>query len=115
MNKREIRDMGYERGWNIASWQEMPAIGTNIRNDLDWVGYSVVDADNQIDVWLMLCGEAESHGRDFSPWEQTAHALNEVAESKPYDVWQVYDDAIYAGFKAYRRKHFPIKKRPRWS
>ncbi len=107
MNKREIYNMGYRRGWNVASWQDMPEIGDELPRHLDWVGYGTVDHENQIDVWEMICGEAESSDRSFSPWDHTAHALNDIADSKPYDVWQVYDDAILAGIRAYRRKNYP--------
>lgn len=115
MTKREIYQAGYTRGWSVASWQNMPSIGDEIPKDIDWVGYGTVDRENQIDVWTMYCSEAESRDRDFSPFEFTAHDLNEIADSKPYDVWELYDNAIQAGIRSYRMKHYPIRKRARWS
>lgn len=115
MTKREIYQTGYNRGWNVATWQDMPKIGDSIPKNMDWVGYGTVDRDNQIEVWSMFCSEAESRDRDFSPFEFTAHNLNEIAESKPYDVWEVYDAGILAGINAGRRKRFPIRNRARWN
>jgi len=104
-SKKEIHESGYLRGWNVASWQDVPAIGTEIPRHIDWVGYRIVDTENQRDVWEMYCFEAESHGREFSPFEHTAHDLNEIAESKSYDVWEIYDAGIAAGIRAYWRKN----------
>jgi hypothetical protein len=115
MTKREIYLMGYNRGWDVATWQDMPAIGDNVPKDIDWIGCGTVDRENQIDVWHMYVSEAESRDRDFSPWEFTAHALNEIADAKPYDVWEVYEDGISAGIAANRRKRFPIKRQSHWS
>lgn len=105
ITKRDAISEGYQRGYNIASWQDMPEIGTEIPRHIDYVGYRTVDKDNQIDVWEMLCGEAESSGRDFSPFEVVAHALNESRDPDGY--WQAFDEAITRGIRAYRRKHYP--------
>jgi hypothetical protein len=103
--KQDIRNEGFRRGQNVASWTDMPEIGTKLPRDVDWVGIGVVIEANQYEAWEMLCGEAESNDRQFSPFEQTARDLNEMAESKPYDVWEVYEAGIQAGIAAYGRKH----------
>ena len=104
--KQDIRNEGFRRGFNVASWTDLPTIGDRIPKDVDWVGYEEVTEENQGDVWELFAFEAESNGRQFSPFEQTAAELNELAESKPYDVWQVYEDGIAAGIRAYWRKHY---------
>jgi hypothetical protein len=104
MTKREIYNAGKERGYNIASWQDIPTIGDSIPRHIDWVGYKVVDADNLRDVWEMYCGEAESMNREYSPFEFTAHDLNEKQEKVDYDVWQEFERGIARGILLYSRK-----------
>ena len=103
---KDAYERGFERGFNCASWQDLPEIGWKIPRHIDYVGYSVVDEENQGDVWEMMCFESESGARDFSPFEFTAHDLNEIADSKPYDVWEVFDNGITAGIRSYWRKHY---------
>ena len=40
--------------------------------------------------------DAEQNSRQFSPWEFTAKELNGLQDTKPYDVWEVYDEGISA-------------------
>lgn len=114
MNKKEAFRLGYERGWNGASWQDMPAIGDTLPRDLDWQGIGTIETvADQIDAWEIMCAEAESQSRDFSPFEFTAHAINESRDPDGY--WQAFDDGIRAGRAAYRRKHFPLAKLRRYA
>jgi len=107
MNKREAYNLGYERGYNGASWQDMPEIGSTLPRDVDWIGIETVETVyEQIEAWEMLCGEAESHSRDFTPFEFTAHDLNESRDPEGY--WEAFDEGIYKGMLAYRRKHFKL-------
>lgn len=108
--KQAIRSRGYQRGWNVASWCDLPEIGMEIPKHIDWVGYDTVDADNRRDVWEMYYNESESNDRQFSPFEFTAHELNELAETKPYDPWQIFEDGLRAGIAAYWRKHYARKR-----
>lgn len=101
--KQDIRNEGFRRGQNVASWTDLPEIGLKIALDLDWVGYDTVTEANQYHVWEMFCGEAERNDRQFSPFEVTAHELNELR--KPYDVWEVFEAGISASITAYGRKH----------
>jgi hypothetical protein len=102
--------MGFERGWNVASWCDLPEIGQEIPRHVDWVGYREVTAENLRDVWEMYCHESESNDRQFSPFEMTAHDLNELADSKPYDPWEIFEDGIRAGISAYWRKHYSQRR-----
>jgi hypothetical protein len=103
--RQDIRNEGFRRGQNVASWVDMPAIGTELQPDIDWIGLDIVTEANQYEAWEMLCNEAESNDRQSSPFEQTAHELNELAETKPYDPWEVFEDGIRAGIQAYGRRH----------
>jgi len=109
MNKKEAYALGYERGKNVASWQNMPEVGETLPRHIDWVGLPrpLTTKADRIEAWSMLCCEAESHGRDFSPWEHTACAIN--ASRGPEGYWGAYDQGITDGINAYRRKHYPLR------
>lgn len=114
MNKRDAYSAGYDRGWNVASWQDMPEIGSRLTPDVDWQGIGTVETvADQIDAWEALCGEAESHGRQFSPFEFTSHAINSSRDPEGY--WEAFDEGISAGMRAYRRKHYPLATMRRWA
>ena len=109
----EIKALGYERGWNIASWQDMPEIGTEIPKHVDWLGIGVISSVNdQIDAWEMLISESESNDRCYSPFEFTASAINardeKYGEGAASEGWNAFDNAIEKGVRAYRRKHYPL-------
>lgn len=109
MNKKEAYALGYERGKDVASWQDMPEVGDTLPRHIDWMGlpHLLVTRDDRLEAWSMLCNEAESHGRDFSPWEHTAHAINTSRDPEGY--WETYDQGITDGISAYRRKHYPLR------
>jgi len=106
MTKREIYQIGYERGYNIASWQDMPLIGSNVpRSIIHDTVETIQDVNDREDVFYALCYEAEENDRSYTPFEFLAHDLNELQEKKPYDVWIVFDDGISAGIrKSYKER-----------
>lgn len=96
--KQDIRNDGFRRGQSVASWTDMPEIGTRIRPDIDWVGLGqYVTARNQFDYWE-LCANASAEIPS-----DTREELEALA--KPYDVWEVFEAGITAGIQAYGRKH----------
>ena len=119
-HKNMIRQAGYDRGYGTAMLVDWPEIGEEVLTEAD--GKIVVGEDNFEDVFLSICGDAESNGRQFSPFEFTARELNNlqngmhqkhfayVAEivpypddgsalpEKEYDVWDVFEEGIYKGF-----------------
>lgn len=108
MTKREARKAGYGRGWNVASWVDMPAIGSRLPRDMDWVGMGELKtAWERIEAWSMLCSEAESNDRSYSPFEFTAHDINEQPNSD--ELWEAFEEGITAGINAYRRKHYKVR------
>ena len=90
---------GYERGWNCASWQDIPEIGTRLPSHVDWQGIGEIeDESDQADAMQMLASEAEANDRDFSPFEFTARELNEREDSD--EAWSAYDEGISDGISA---------------
>lgn len=98
MTKKEIYREGFRRGYNIASWQDLPEIGTEIKpfQVSNFIGTIETMSDAE-EVFFCLAGEAESNDREYSPFEFTAKELNDLEETKPYDVWEVYENGISAG------------------
>ena len=101
--QQDIHDAGYDRGFNLASWQDLPEIGTVLPRHVDWQGIGTVDdVDDACEAFEMCCFEAESGNRDFTPFEFTAHDLNELDqdESLGFEPWEVFDEAITEGIRA---------------
>lgn len=97
MNKREAYRIGLNRGHCTASWVDIPEIGEKIPRYIDYVGYSVVDADNIADVMEMYASANEASDRDFSPFEFTAHAINESLNSE--GLWEEFDRGVANGIR----------------
>lgn len=90
---------GYGRGWNCASWQDIPAIGSKLPRHIDWEGVGPIqDAHDQADALSALAFDAESHDRDFSPFEFTAKELNDREDSE--DAWEAFEQGIADGISA---------------
>jgi len=97
----EVYEMGRERGGNVASWTDIPEVGSPIDTFLDWQGLGdVVTEDNQADYMEMLAFAAESNSRDFSPFEFTANELNGLEETADFEVWEAFDEGIADGIRA---------------
>ncbi len=88
---------GFDRGYNCASWQDLPEIGSVVRTDSD--GRVTVDEDNMWDVVQSQAYEAESNGRSFSPFEFTATEFNEDEENSE-ELWEAFDQGISDGISA---------------
>lgn len=97
MTKKDIYNAGFMRGYNCASWQDMPELGKTYWTESDGRIEVETKADAEA-VFMDACSQAEAGSRDYSPFEFTAKDLNELAETKPYDVWQVFEEGIYKGF-----------------
>lgn len=105
MNQREAYRMGYQRGWNCASWVDVPEIGSTLPRHVDWVGIGTIeDEAGQRDAMELLAGEAESGDRDFSPFEHTAHAFNEARNGEA--LWERFDAGIAKGIRDCIAKRF---------
>ena len=87
---------GFDRGYNCASWQDMPELGSTVRTDSD--GLIEVDADNLWDIVQSLAFMGESNDRDYSPFEFTASAFNRSDDSE--SLWEAFDAGIADGIQA---------------
>lgn len=95
----EIYLSGFERGYNAASWQDIPEIGSTLSKSVDYQGIGEIESTHdQADALQMLASESESNSRDFSPFEFTAHDLNEREDSE--DAWEAFDEGISDGILA---------------
>jgi len=100
MKVDEVYREGFDRGYKIASWNDLPEIGETIRKDLDWIGIGTIESKGDaLEAFDMLCHEAESINRQYSPFEHTAHAINEREDSD--DIWEAFDEGISEGIRAY--------------
>jgi hypothetical protein len=93
---KDAYERGFERGYNCASWQDLPEVGTELF--LDGEGGVTVDEDNQWDVVQSLAYESESNDRCYSPFEFTASEFNKARNSEAR--WEAFDAGISDGIQA---------------
>lgn len=93
---KDAYERGFERGFNCASWQNLPEIGTKLF--LDSEGRITVDEDNQWGIVTSLAYESESNDRCYSPFEFTASEFNKARNSEAR--WEAFDAGISDGISA---------------
>lgn len=108
--EREIEEEWYqrgkERGKNISSWIDLPEIGDRIDKFLDYIGIGdrIETVEDASEYFSVLCSEAESNGRDYSPFEFTASEINsldiEGEEGDSEIAWNAFDEGISEAFEA---------------
>lgn len=110
----------YQRGWNYGhgiACHNVPTLGDKVFTDAS--GRQTVTADNIRDIHAEFCYQAESNGRDFSPFEFTAHHLNEYGEGSEDmpsadEMWSAFDegiaDAINADLATYTDEDYGIEE-----
>ena len=97
---------GFSRGWNCASWQDIPEIGSTLPLHIDWQGIGEIkNASDQGDALQILASEGESNDRCFSPFEFTAHDFNSAddepeSECSSEELWEAFDAGINDGICA---------------
>jgi len=100
MNKKQLYNEGFERGRNIASWQDLPEIGIEVKPyELEGFEGPIETLEDAEEAFLSICFEAEDNNRCFTPFEFTCKALNALAGTKPYDVWEIFETGMYKGFQ----------------
>jgi hypothetical protein len=101
-NQQEVYEMGFERGWNTASWVDIPEFGSTVPKDVDYIGVGEICEANVADAMEMLASEAESNSRQFSPFEDTCSELNgmEQDEEIDFEPWDTYEEGIADGIRA---------------
>lgn len=107
----EAYRMGWNRGHGLAC-HNVPKIGEYIFSDS--YGRALVTADNVRDIHQAACFEAESHGRDYSPFEFIAYELNDSDDSEA--LWEAFDagiaDSIFADLETYTDADYGIESVP---
>lgn len=112
---REIRETGFNHGWNAASWVDMPEIGQTISKDIDWQGIGTIESKSEaIDAWEMII--LENLGNDQSAERAgLAYGINqrseEIDEFAAESGWEQYESSQLRGIHAYRVKHYPLRKK----
>lgn len=110
-NLTEAYRMGWQRGHGFACYN-VPRIGSFIFSDS--YGRALVTADNVRDIHQAACFEAESHSRDYSPFEFTAHEFNESDDAEA--LWEAFDagiaDSIFADLETYTDADYGIVTEP---
>lgn len=96
--KNEIYDRGFERGYNIASWQDLPEIGTEVKpfEVEDFVG-TIETIEDSKEIFISSCFIAEENDRQFSPFEFTANEFNKLEEFEAEEAWDIFESAITDG------------------
>jgi hypothetical protein len=100
MTKSEIFRLGFERGYGVASWVDLPEIGTKLPRDVDWVGIGIVTSvEDAYEAFSMIAYENEAHSRCYSPFEFTAQELNNMEDDMEitFEPWTTFEEGIQAG------------------
>jgi len=102
MNQRTAYAMGRDRGLFFAE-VEITEEQEKAREDIDALS-SIELNDLQEDI-LNAAYESESEGRSFTPFEFTAHELNEYPNSE--GLWGSYEEGVNMGIKKGLKARFP--------
>jgi len=95
MSCRDAFDLGAQYGERAAAYTDF--------DDDEYVGArGKVDPETIQEFWEAFseyASESEMNARDYSPWEHTAHAINEAEAESEYDLWECYEDGVGAGIE----------------
>ena len=99
----EAKENGFIRGTNIASWVDIPEIGMELCKSIDWQGIGTIENEqDQMDAMEMMAFESEGNDRSFTPFEQTAHEINEHENAD--ELWEAFDEGITEGIQSNIKK-----------
>lgn len=93
---KEVFNEGKHRGHNIATWVDMPQAGDTLRIDGDRI--EIIDTATLQDAMERIAYTNESVGRDQSPFEYVAQAINDRPDSE--EAWERYQAGIDEGIRA---------------
>lgn len=127
--KHEDLQTAYYYGWRHGhgcAAANVPSIGDRINRSIDWEGLGdTVDAENVREYHEVLAHAGADNSRDFSPFEFTAHWLNEhdseYSEREEGDdapsaeaCWEAFEegtaDAIRAELSEYSNSDYGIEE-----
>jgi hypothetical protein len=105
---REIKSWGYNRGYNIGKNCDLIDIGSYVDRHIMGKSENVkVTTDNWFEVHTNIAWDCESGNREFSPFEFTAHEINEYEFKKGYsDAWLEFEEAIERGINRALRERW---------
>jgi len=124
--KDDIKADGHERGANVASWLDIPELGSAIDRfeamELTCAGRSdVVTRENCAELMELRAYEGELNARQFSPFEFTAKRLNDLDseletlqefepgnEALDYEPWEEFYDGITEGIQEEIARRAPL-------
>lgn len=92
MNDKQAYQEGYNNGYRAALYCDV-----NV-DDQENAGCNCKRGKICPDCLSVAAYESEINARDFSPWEFTAHDINESEYSE--DLWGEYDRGVTSGIKA---------------
>jgi hypothetical protein len=105
---REIKSWGYNRGYRIGKDCDLIDIGDYVDRHIMGESENVkVTSQNWLDVHTNIAWDCESGNREFSPFEFTAHEINEYEFKKGYsDAWLEFEEAIERGINRALRERW---------
>lgn len=93
---KDAYERGFERGYNSASWQDLPTPGGTYWTESE--GMITADDSNEWDLVSIYAFESESNDRQNSPFEDTASEFNKARNSEAR--WEAFDAGISDGIQA---------------
>jgi hypothetical protein len=105
---REIISWGYNRGYRMATDCDLIDIGNYVDRHIMGESENVkVTTQNWLDVHTNIAWDCETHNREFSPFEFTAHAINQYEyEKENGDAWLEFEEAIGRGISRALRERW---------
>jgi hypothetical protein len=112
---REIRETGFNVGWNTASWVDMPEIGQTLSRELDWEGIGEIETrQDAINAWECIILDNVQNDQSAER-AGLAYGINqrneEIGEFAAESGWDEFDSAVIRGIRAYRVKHYPLRRK----
>lgn len=96
MNKRDAYNDGKQYGYNVASWVDVPEIGTHVDPSVDFWGIGkTVTKDNILEYVELLCYAAVDNSRQYTEFSFIAYDINECYNAD--GLWDSFEDGINRG------------------
>lgn len=115
---RAIRETGFNMGWNAASWVDMPSIGQTLPRHIDWEGLGELETRSDcVSAWEALIFDNIENDQSAER-AALAYGINsrdeELGEFQAESGWEEFDESLWRGIRAYRRKHYPFNRKREW-
>ena len=97
MTRQEAYEDGKDRGFGVASWIDLPELGTIVKPFTvpNFIG-TIENINDAGEVFTDIASEAESNGRQYSDFSFTAKELNDEDDDFG-TLWDEYDRGIVEG------------------